>query len=161
LGEGDAVNVIDIRGITVDALVGPQHGATRIYIWCVTVERGQVIGLHHHHGEELFRVLYGGLRFRVGDEVRDIRAGEVVIIPPGTVHAYMALEDTELEIYGEIGSGEFFHIIEPDGTVREEEIFVRGHPWSRTPPDERQFSTQEELFQRYRTWYAQNPFSRE
>ena len=153
------MKVIDIRGITVDALVGPQHGASRIFIWCVTAQQGQVIGLHHHHGEELFRVLYGRLRFRVGDEVRDVRTGEVVIIPPEADHAYLALEDTELEIYGEIGAGEFFRVIDPDGTVREEEVFVKGHPWSRTPPDESQYSTQDELFARYRVWYAENPFS--
>jgi len=34
------LNVIDIRGITVDALVGPEHGASRIFVWCVTGERG-------------------------------------------------------------------------------------------------------------------------
>jgi quercetin dioxygenase-like cupin family protein len=153
------LKVIDIRGITVDALVGPQHGASRIFIWCVTAQQGQVIGLHHHHGEELFRVLYGRLRFRVGDEVRDVRAGEVVIIPPQADHAYMALEDTELEIYGEIGAGEFFRVTDADGTVREEEVFVQGHPWSRTPPDESHYSTQDDLFARYRAWYAENPFT--
>ena len=153
------MKVIDIRGIMVDALVGPQHGATRLFVWSVTAERGQVIGLHHHHGEELFRVLYGRLRFRVSDETRDVRAGEVVIIPPEADHAYLALEDTELEVYGEIGAGEFFRVTDSDGTVREEEIFVRGHPWSRMPPDERQYSTQDDLLARYRVWHADNPFS--
>lgn len=153
------MKVIDIRGITVDALVGPQHGATRLYVWCVTAERGQVIGLHHHHGEELIRVLYGRLRFRVGDDERDVQAGEVVIVPPGAAHAYVALEDTEIEVYGEIGAGEFFQVTDPDGAVREEEIFVRGHPWSSTPADESQYSTEAELLARYRDWYTQNPFA--
>jgi len=153
------MKVIDIRGITVDALVGPQHGATRLYVWCVTAEHGQVIGLHHHHGEELIRVLYGRLRFRVGDEERELQAGEVVIVPPGAAHAYVALEDTEIEVYGEIGAGEFFHVTDADGAVREEEIFVRGHPWSRTPADESQYSTEAELLARYRDWYTHNPFA--
>ena len=67
LGGRIAVKVIDIRGISVDAMVGPEHGATRIFVWCVSAGQGQVIGLHHHHGEELIRVLYGCLRFRLGD----------------------------------------------------------------------------------------------
>ena len=84
-----------------------------------------------------------------------MRAGEVVIVPPGDAHAYVALEDAELEINGEIGAGEFFRVTGPDGSVREEEVFVRGHPWSRTPPDDRQYTTQDELFARYR---ARDPF---
>jgi len=76
----------------------------------------------------------------------------------GVVHAYLALENTELEVYGEIGSGEFFHVTDPDGSVRKEEVFVRGHPWSRTPPDESHYTTQDELFARYNAWHTQDPF---
>ncbi len=152
------MKVIDIHGIALDALVGPEHGATRIFVWSVAAEKGETIGLHHHHGEELFRVLYGRLRFRVNDETREVRAGEVVIIPPGADHAYMALEDCELEVYGEIGMGQFYRVTDLDGTVREEEVFVRGRPWSRIPPDESQYLTQEQLFERYRAWYAEHPF---
>jgi quercetin dioxygenase-like cupin family protein len=153
------VKVIDIHGIALDALVGPEHGATRIFVWSVVAERGETIGLHHHHGEELFRVLYGRLRFRVGDETREVRSGEVVIIPPHADHAYLALEDCELEVYGEIGMGQFYRVTDADGAVREEEVFVRGRPWSRTPPDESMYTTQDELFERYRAWYAEHPFS--
>ena len=51
------MNVIDIRGFTEDAIVGPQNGATRVFIWCTTVQAGHVVGLHKHLGEELSRVL--------------------------------------------------------------------------------------------------------
>jgi quercetin dioxygenase-like cupin family protein len=151
------MNIIDIHGITVDAVVGPEHGATRLFIWCVTVETGQAIGMHHHNGEELFRVLYGRLRFRVGDASREVGAGEVVIIPPGIRHGYVALENAEVEILGEIGAGEFITVRDPDGTTREEELFVRGHPWSRVPEDESLYSTEDELLERYRASVAADP----
>ena len=153
------MNVIDIRGFTEDAIVGPENGATRLFIWCTTVEAGHVVGLHTHLGEEFSRVLYGRLRFRVGDQVQEIGAGEVVIVEPGTLHGYIALEDTEIEIYGEIGSGIFIPAGSPNGSTELEEIFVRNVPWSRTPPDEHQYITRAEQLDRFRARYADDPFA--
>ncbi len=144
------MRIINIRGVEVDALVGPEHGASRIFIWCVTVQAGQIIGMHHHEGEELIRVLYGRLSLRVGDTTRELGAGQVVIVPPGTRHGYRALEDTEIEVYGEIGMGEFITVSGPDGTPQTEELFVKGQPWSRTPADEAKYITHQQLLAKYR-----------
>ena len=153
------MNVIDIRGFSEDAIVGPNNGATRLFIWCTTAQAGQVVGLHHHLGEELIRVLYGKLRFRVGDQVRDIGPGEVVIVDPGTVHGYVTLEDAEIEVYGEIGSGIFVTVEDGDGSTREEEVFVRNAPWSRAPTDESQYITRAEQLRRFRARYEASPFA--
>jgi cupin domain len=153
------MNVIDIRGFTEDAIVGPQNGATRVFIWCTTVQAGHVVGLHKHLGEELSRVLYGRLRFRVGDQVQEIGAGEVVIVEPETIHGYVALEDTEIEVYGEIGSGIFIPVDGPYDGADFEEIFVRDVPWSRAPQDERQYITRAEQIERFRSSYTANPFA--
>lgn len=144
------MRIINIRGVEVDALVGPEHGASRIFIWCVTVQAGQIIGMHHHDGEELIRVLYGRLSLRVGDTTRELGAGQVVIVPPGTRHGYRALEDTEIEVYGEIGMGEFITLAGQDGTPKTEELFVKGQPWSRIPDDEASYITHQELLAKYR-----------
>lgn len=40
----------------------------------------------HPHQDERFRVLQGTLRVRTGGEERDIRPGETIEIPRGTVH---------------------------------------------------------------------------
>ncbi len=147
------MKVVDIRGIEDDALVGPDQGATRLFLWCISALTGYRIGLHLHHGEELFRILSGRLRFRVGDETRDVGSGAIVVIPPRTPHAYIALEDSELEVYGQIGSGEFGLVQEPDGTVREEEVFVRDIPWSRTPDDESRYMTREDRLRQHQEWF--------
>jgi hypothetical protein len=152
------MNVIDIRGFTEDAIVGPETGATRLFIWCTTVQAGHVVGLHKHLGEELSRVLYGRLRFRAGDQVQEIGAGEVVIVEPGTLHGYIALEDTEIEIYGEIGSGIFVPANGSNGSTDFEEIYVRDVPWSRAPREERQYITRAEQIERFRSRYATDPF---
>jgi len=44
---------------------------------------------HSHPGnEELVYVLEGTLRYSVGSETRDLRAGESMVTPPGEVHAF-------------------------------------------------------------------------
>ena len=153
------MNVIDIRGFSEDAIVGPENGATRLFIWCTAVQAGHVVGLHKHLGEELSRVLYGRLRFRADDQVQDIGAGEVVIIDPGSVHGYVALEDTEIEIYGEIGSGFFVPTPGSNGSADFEEIYVRNVLWSRAPQDERQYITRAEQLEWFRARYAADPFA--
>lgn len=152
------MKVVDIRGIEDDALVGPSQGAERIFLWCISARAGYRIGLHLHHGEEMFRILSGRLRFRVGEETRDVDSGAIIVIPPRTPHAYIALEDSELEVYGQIGSGEFGLVTEPDGTIREEEVFVRDIPWSRVPDDESRYMTREERLRQHRAWFEANPF---
>ena len=153
------MNVIDIRGFSEDAIVGPDNGATRLFIWCTTAPAGQVVALHHHLGEELIRVLYGKLRFRAGDQVRDVGPGEVVIVEPGVIHGCITLEDAEIEVYGEIGAGIFVSSEAPDGSTQVEEIFVRNVPWSRVPADESQYITRSEQLERFRVRYATHPFA--
>jgi hypothetical protein len=130
-----------------------------LFIWCTTAPAGQVVALHHHLGEELIRVLYGKLRFRAGDQVRDLGPGEVVIVEPGIVHGYITLEDAEIEVYGEIGAGFFVSTDSPDGSTHVEEIFVRNVPWSRVPADDGQYITRAEQLERFRAHYKARPFA--
>lgn len=148
--ESCPMKVVDIRDTAEDVVIGPDQGATRLFIWCITEPAGETLALHHHHGEELFRVLYGRLRFKVGEDTREIGPGEVIIVPPDVKHAHVALEDSELEVIGEIGSGVFITIEEADGTLREQELFVRGVPWSRVPEDESQYISREDLLRQFR-----------
>jgi len=48
---------------------------------------------HKHDYEQVFCMLSGTWRFRVGDEERVIRAGDVVHIPPNVEHVGLVLED--------------------------------------------------------------------
>jgi len=42
----------------------------------------------HSHNEECVYVLEGTLRYRVGDETRDLKPGETMSTPKGAVHAF-------------------------------------------------------------------------
>jgi mannose-6-phosphate isomerase-like protein (cupin superfamily) len=44
--------------------------------------------LHQHPYEEVFVVHEGEATFRMGDEERVVRGGEVVVVPPDTPHAF-------------------------------------------------------------------------
>ena len=45
--------------------------------------------LHVHHADdEAWFVLEGTLRFRIGDEIRELGSGSAVLAPKGTPHAY-------------------------------------------------------------------------
>lgn len=149
------MNVADTRGRSENWVVGPHQGARRLFVWAVTLDSGHAVGKHLHHGEELFRVLYGRLRFLVRSDIREVRAGEIVIIPPGTIHGYTVLEGAELEIYGEIGCGVFRPILNPDGSITEVESFVRGMPWTRTPDDESKYISREQQLISLEPWDTQ------
>jgi quercetin dioxygenase-like cupin family protein len=63
----------------------------------VYLAKGAVVPKHEHHNEQLTYILEGCLRFWLGDdesETIDVRAGEVLCIPPHLPHKAEALEDT-------------------------------------------------------------------
>ncbi|HEY0416647.1 MAG TPA: cupin domain-containing protein [Gaiellaceae bacterium] len=63
----------------------------------VYFEKGAIVPKHAHHNEQITYILEGTLRFRLGEdesEVVDVRAGEVLTIPPHLPHSAEALEDS-------------------------------------------------------------------
>jgi len=70
---------------------------TGLMIAHVYLAKGAIVPTHSHHNEQLTYILEGTLRFYLGDdesEVIDVRAGDVLTIPPHVVHRAEALEDT-------------------------------------------------------------------
>lgn len=59
------------------------------------LKKGCVVPMHHHQNGQLTWVVEGCLRFTwPGGEPIDVRAGEVLVIPPDVPHAAEAMEDT-------------------------------------------------------------------
>lgn len=52
-----------------------------------------VVGEHQHANEQMGVVLSGALRFTVGGETKDLRAGDTYLIPSGVVHDAVAGPD--------------------------------------------------------------------
>jgi quercetin dioxygenase-like cupin family protein len=63
----------------------------------VYLKKGCIVPRHQLHNEQLTYILEGALRFWIGetgDEVLEVRAGEVLHIPSNVFHKAEALEDT-------------------------------------------------------------------
>ena len=70
----------------------------RIMLAHVYIKKGAVVPRHAHENEQLTYILEGALRFRLGEdgsEVVDVRAGEVLCIPPNVPHQPRNLSATE------------------------------------------------------------------
>jgi quercetin dioxygenase-like cupin family protein len=71
--------------------------AERMTLGHVYLAKGCVVPKHAHENEQLTYILEGCLRFWLGedgDEVVDVRAGEVLHLPAHLPHSAEALEDT-------------------------------------------------------------------
>ena len=60
----------------------------------VLLAAGAVVPEHFHDSEQIANVLSGRLRFVIGDEEREVMAGESVLIPGGVPHRVEALDDS-------------------------------------------------------------------
>lgn len=75
-------------------LIGPEQGpnfAMRRFI----MEPGGGMPMHTNEVEHEQYVLRGSARVRIGDEVHEVQAGDVVFIPGGVPHSYEADEGAD------------------------------------------------------------------
>jgi quercetin dioxygenase-like cupin family protein len=61
----------------------------------VNLKRGAIVPRHSHVNEQITFILAGALKFTLDDGEVVVRAGEVLLIPPGVPHAAEAIEDTD------------------------------------------------------------------
>ena len=76
-------------------LVGGEYGAGICAIF-VDAPPGGGPALHKHPYEEVFIVLEGTASFVADDERAEAGAGDIVIVPPDTPHAFTNSGDTQL-----------------------------------------------------------------
>jgi quercetin dioxygenase-like cupin family protein len=70
-------------------LQGRNFGGANVSIIFVDAAPGEGPRLHRHPYEEVFIVLEGQPTFTVGTETVEARAGQIVIVRPGVVHAFV------------------------------------------------------------------------
>ena len=100
----------------------------RAMIAHVYLTKGAVVPRHAHENEQFTYVLSGALRLWVGpdgDEVYDVRAGELLHIPSNVPHQAQALEDTDdLDVFCPPrqdwldGTDTYFHRKAPEARAR-------------------------------------------
>jgi quercetin dioxygenase-like cupin family protein len=67
---------------------GEQFNTNVSFIW-VEMEPGGGVRLHRHRYDEVFVVLEGTARFRVGDEVIMASTGDILVGPANVPHAFV------------------------------------------------------------------------
>ena len=79
---------ITADGSTIRELAGiPTGNAANQSLAEATVPPGaETIAHHHSRSEEIYLFTSGAGRMRLGDEETDVRAGDAIVIPPGTPH---------------------------------------------------------------------------
>ena len=58
----------------------------------ITLEQGSVIAAHAHPHEQITYIISGKCRYTVGEETREMAAGDSVLIPGNAVHSIVVLE---------------------------------------------------------------------
>ena len=53
---------------------------------------------YHIQTEEIYYILQGRGRMRIGDDIRDVGPGDAIAIPPGAVHKLENIGDVELRL---------------------------------------------------------------
>ena len=76
--------------------VGEDQGGVGISFLIVDAEPGKGARLHKHAYEELIIVLEGQATLDDGDEKTEVRAGDIVVIPPGQPHGFVNSGDSQL-----------------------------------------------------------------
>jgi len=69
--------------------VGAEHGGVGICFLLVEAEPGQGPALHRHPYPEVLIVQEGQARAQVGDEEREVGAGDIVIVPANAAHRFV------------------------------------------------------------------------
>jgi quercetin dioxygenase-like cupin family protein len=80
-----SVSSLELRRIWEGVHGRVVHG-DRLTFSVVELDPGSVVPEHAHEHEQLGMCLSGSVRFRVGDEARDLRPGETWCIPSNVPH---------------------------------------------------------------------------
>lgn len=80
---------IQLGKLSIRYLIDGAHTGTMGMFELTVLPGANVPPPHSHsHNEEIVHVLEGTLRYAVGDEQRDLQAGESMHTPKGSVHAF-------------------------------------------------------------------------
>lgn len=88
-------------GSTIREWAGPGYAAPAVNqsLAEATVAPGaSTIAHYHRRSEELYLVTAGSGRLRVGEEEREVGAGDCVVIPPGEPHQLQNTGDADLVV---------------------------------------------------------------
>ena len=115
-------------------LAGRRDGLRRLVVASGWIPVGAPSQMHLHRGDEVIRIISGEVVMRVGEERRTRGPGDIVVVPPDTLHGFRVITDATLEVVAEQDIGTFWPIREADGSTRLVQIHTPT-PWNAPPPN--------------------------
>ena len=86
-----------LDGARFTSLATPTRGSTDTSVWRVELAPGHPATLHELTREEVFVILSGRARVRLGDDVREAVPGDAIVVPRDTPFALEVAGDQLLE----------------------------------------------------------------
>jgi len=127
-----------LGGIEHRTIAGLAHGLETLDVWQQRMQPGAATPAHHHQCEEVIVVLAGRGAVEIDGTLREVAAGESIVIPPGVPHRLLNTGDADLETLGVFGEAPA-RAFGPDGALIElpwnPPAFVppgqmrKGRPW--------------------------------
>jgi mannose-6-phosphate isomerase-like protein (cupin superfamily) len=124
-------------------IAGRRDGLRHLLLASGRIPVGAPSQMHQHRGDEVIRIISGEVIMRVDDERRICRAGDIVVVPPDTLHGFRVVADVIMEVIAEQDIGTFWPVRQADGTTRLVQIHTPS-PWNPPPPGG-EYTTEEEL----------------
>jgi mannose-6-phosphate isomerase-like protein (cupin superfamily) len=99
-------NYFEIDGMEFPAgrrtrvIIGPNGAieAEHFVQGIVTIYPGGSVPIHEHDEEEVYIILSGIGKMTVGDEIRSVKKGDAVYIPPGYIHSLKNIGAEDMEM---------------------------------------------------------------
>lgn len=86
-----------LPGATFTSLASPARGALSTSVWRVALSPGTPGTPHELTREEIFIILSGTAKVRIGDERGEATAGDAIIVPPDTQFEISSAGDEVVE----------------------------------------------------------------
>lgn len=85
---------------STDAFRRVLHTAPHVQLVVMSLRPGEDIGTEvHEHNDQVLTFVEGTARADVAGEARNVRAGDIVVVPAGTRHNFTNIGDTVLRLY--------------------------------------------------------------
>lgn len=103
----EAEHLVFPDGSTMTLLADSDATGGKLSVHHTTLSSGADGASPHHHTTvaEVFYVLRGTIQLLVGDEVTEVGAGDLAVVPPGVSHAFAAAPGSDAELLVAITPG--------------------------------------------------------
>lgn len=97
-------NILDITARTLaEGISGRYVHGEKLSFGLVHIEKGSILGLHHHHHEQITYMLDGEMEMEIGGKKILLTKGNYSVIPSNVPHSAIAYSDcTVIDVFSPV-----------------------------------------------------------